>query len=150
MVCHLRHQRLVKDSFHHFIIYTNQFWLKLLLNTIKDSRDTLLLCFSFYFLLSVSMPFIMSSLCFSGLQSQADDSLLRYPRSPSLQPAGDAWQLKHICFKGMYGVSTQLYLFKKQTLPTVLFISTLLRSSTLNLWLKHEEETGQSLCHIMS
>lgn len=36
---------------------------------------------------------IMYSLCVSGLQSQADDSLLRYPRGPALQPAGDAWQL---------------------------------------------------------
>lgn len=33
---------------------------------------------------------IMYSLCVSGLQSQADDSLLRYPRGPALQPAGDA------------------------------------------------------------
>lgn len=35
---------------------------------------------------------IMHSLCVSGLQSQVDDSLLRYPRGPALQPAGDAWQ----------------------------------------------------------
>jgi len=42
--------------------------------------------------------------CISGLRSQADDSLLGHPRSPSLQPAGDARQLKHICFKGVYEV----------------------------------------------
>lgn len=63
-----------------------------------------------------------------GLKSQADDSLLRYPRSPSLQPAGDAWQHKHICFKGMTRFSTlsvkKGYSCNLQALPTVLITAT--------------------------
>lgn len=37
---------------------------------------------------------------FLGLKSQDDHSLLRYPRSPSLQPSRDARQHQHVCFKG--------------------------------------------------
>lgn len=66
---------------------------------------------------------------FLGLKSQADDSLLRYPRSPSLQPAGDAWQHKHICFKGMTRFSTlsvkkKGYSCNLQALTTVLITAT--------------------------
>lgn len=41
---------------------------------------------------------------FLGLKSQDDHSLLRYPRSPSLQPSRDARQHQHVCFKGTGGL----------------------------------------------
>lgn len=90
MVSHRRHQKLIEDSF----CFSTSF------------------CFcAFFCLLSWENRLTCLTviiLCFSGLQSQADDSLLRYPRSPSLQPAGDAWQLKHICFKGAFKFLTTL------------------------------------------